>query len=74
MSAVNIQVQKLTVTDTRDITITDIIEDGIGGYVRSIRFLGEPLDASGNPTLMLEVQVRSANRTDILVDAPGTSY
>jgi hypothetical protein len=71
-SEVNLVGQTIEITDCEDIVITDIVEHGEGGYVRSIRFFGLPLGADG--PAVHEVIVRSATQSKIAVSSPERDF
>jgi hypothetical protein len=60
---------KLEITDVRDVQVTDVVDDGSGGFVRSLKFFGEP-NASAGPALILEVIIQSDAKTDLNVTTP----
>jgi hypothetical protein len=65
--------QKLSITAVKDIEVTGIVEDGADGWVRSVRFYGSP--ASGtNKTLILEVLLQSAEKTDLAITTPEIDF
>jgi hypothetical protein len=65
--------QKLSITAVKDIEVTGIVEDGAGGWVRSVRFYGSP--ASGaNKALVLEVLLQSMEKTDLAITTPEIDF
>jgi len=65
--------QKLRIDGIRDIEVTGIVEDGAGGWVRSVRFYGSP--ASGtNKALVLEVLLQSAEKSDLAITTPEIDF
>jgi hypothetical protein len=65
--------QKLSISNVKDIEVTGIVEDGVGGWVRSVRFYGSP--ASGtNKALILEVLLQSAEKTDLAITTPEIDF
>ena len=64
---------KLAITDVRDVQVTDVVEDGTGGFVRALRVFGEP-NASAGPALILEVQIQSGTKTDLDITTPTLSF
>ncbi|MCI5078705.1 hypothetical protein [Oricola sp.] len=72
-SAVNTITTKLEITQVRDVQVTDAVDDGEGGYIRAIRFLGEPSAAAG-AALILEVQIRSSTEADLDIITPALSF
>jgi hypothetical protein len=64
---------RLEITDVRDVQVTDIVDDGAGGFVRAVKFLGEPI-ASAGPALILEVRIRSGMRADLDITTPTLAF
>lgn len=65
--------QKLRIDGIRDIEVTGIVEDGVGGWIRSVRFYGSP--ASGtNKVLALEVLLQSAEKADLAITTPEIDF
>lgn len=64
---------KLAITDVRDVQVTDVVEDGTGGFVRALRIFGEP-NTSAGPALILEVQIQSGTKTDLDITTPTLSF
>lgn len=73
MSNISLQYQKLEITDARLITVSDLVQDTDGSWVRTIRFYGDPI-INGAPTGFTEIVTRSSNKDDLLVQAPGFKY
>jgi hypothetical protein len=73
MSSISILQQKLEVTDARLITVSDVVQDTDGSWVRSIRFYGDPV-VTGAPTAFVEIVSRSENKADLEIQAPGFKY
>ncbi len=73
MSSISLQYQKMEVADSRLITVSDLVQDTDGSWVRSIRIYGDPV-VNGAPTGFIEVVTRSANKDDLLIQAPGFKY
>ena len=65
--------QKLSITAVKDIEVTGIVEDGTGGWVRSVRFYGTPAEEA-NKVLVLEVLLQSATRTDLAITTPEIDF
>ncbi|BCM87752.1 MULTISPECIES: hypothetical protein [Methylobacterium] len=75
MTTVAIDIQKITIDGTRQIVVTDaVLDTETNQFVRAVRFLGEPYDSNGQPTLRLEVQLRSENRSDLNVTVPSSTF
>lgn len=72
-SAVNQISSKLEITDVRDVQVTDVVDDGSGGFVRSLKFFGEP-NASAGPALILEVLIQSDAKADLNITTPTLSF
>jgi hypothetical protein len=64
---------KLGITDVRDVQVSEIVDDGAGGFIRAIRVFGEP-SASAGPALILEVQIQSDTKTDLDITTPTLSF
>jgi hypothetical protein len=65
--------QKLSIAAIKDIEVTAIVEDGAGGWVRSVRFYGSP--ASGtNKVLVLEVLLQSTEKADLAITTPEIDF
>ena len=65
--------QKLSITAVKDIEVTGVVEDGAGGWIRSVRFYGAP--ASGtNKVLVLEVLLQSADKADLAITTPEIDF
>ena len=73
MSSINLQYQKVEVMDARLITVSDLVQDADGSWVRSIRFYGDPI-VNGAPSAFAEIVTRSDNKDDLLIQAPGFKY
>ena len=65
--------QKLSITAVKDIEVTGIVEDGTGGWVRSVRFYGTPAEEA-NKVLVFEVLLQSATRTDLAITTPEIDF
>ena len=65
--------QKLSITAVKDIEVTGIVEDGAGGWIRSVRFYGSPPSGT-NKVLVLEVLVQSAEKTDLSITTPEIDF
>jgi hypothetical protein len=73
MSAITTLSQKVNVEDARLITVSDLVQDTDGKWLRTIRFYGDPIN-NGAPTVMFEVQSRTANKDDLTIQAPGFKF
>lgn len=65
--------EKLSIDGVKDIQVTDIVDDGAGGWVRSVRFYGSP-PVGPNPVLVLEVLVQSATKSDLAITTPEIDF
>lgn len=65
--------QKLRVDGIKDIEVTDIVDDGAGGWVRSVRFYGTPVTGT-NKILVLEVLLQSLVKTDLSITTPEIDF
>ena len=69
--------ERIEVNDVKDIIVTEITDDGDGGWTRAIRFMGDSgLEEEGaNPTMVLEIIVRApADKEDIEVTTPELNF
>ncbi|MGJ4953042.1 hypothetical protein [Bradyrhizobium sp. HKCCYLS20291] len=73
MSAISTLHQKVNIEDARLITVSDLVQDTDGNWLRTIRFYGDPI-TNGAPTVMFEVQSRSARKDDLTIQAPGFKF
>ena len=65
--------QKLAIGGVKDIEVTEIVDDGSGGWIRTVRFFGTP--ASGtNKLLVLEVLLQSAEKADLAITTPEIDF
>jgi hypothetical protein len=65
--------QKLSIGGVKDIEVTGTVEDGAGGWVRSVRFYGTPVEGT-NKVLVLEVLLQSAEKTDLAITTPEIDF
>ena len=65
--------QKLSITAVKDIEVTGIVEDGTGGWVRSVRFYGTPAEEA-NKVLVLDVLLQSAEKADLAITTPEIDF
>jgi hypothetical protein len=65
--------QKLSITSVKDIEVTSVVEDGAGGWVRSVRFYGTLVDGT-NKVLVLEVLLQSAEKADLAITTPEIDF
>lgn len=65
--------QKLAIGGVKDIEVTGIVEDGAGGWVRSVRFYGTPASGS-NKLLVLEVLLQSLVKADLAITTPEIEF
>ena len=73
MSSISILHQKINLEDCRLVTVSDVVLDADGKYVRVVRFYGDPV-TNGAPTAFAEVTCRSATHTDLEIQAPGYKF
>jgi hypothetical protein len=73
MSTINIVHQKLDVADVRQITVSDLVQDTDGSWIRTVKFYGDPV-VNGAPTPFVEIVSRSANKSDLTIQAPGFKF
>lgn len=72
-SAVTQVSSKIEITDVRDVQVSDAVDDGAGGFVRSVKFFGEP-SASAGPALIFEVLIQSSGKADLNFTTPTLSF
>jgi hypothetical protein len=65
--------QKLAIGGVKDIEVTEIVEDGAGGWVRSVRFYGTP-ESGTNKLLVLEVLLQSLVKADLAITTPEIDF
>jgi hypothetical protein len=73
MSNISLRYQKVEVSDARLITVSDLVQDTDGSWVRTVRIYGDPI-VNGAPTGFIEVVTRSDNKEDLTIQAPGFKY
>lgn len=65
--------EKVSIGGVKDVEITEIVDDGAGGWVRSVRFYGTPAVGS-NKVLVLEVLLQSETKSDLAVTTPEIDF
>lgn len=65
--------QKLSIATVKDIEVTGIVEDGTGGWIRSVRFYGTATEEL-NKVLVLEVLLQSATKADLAITTPEIDF
>ncbi len=65
---------KIEITAVRDIEVSETVDDGEGGYIRSLKIFGEPAGSSSGGTLVFEVLVRSETETDLDIATPVLTF
>lgn len=65
--------QKLAIGGVKDIEVTEIVDDGSGGWIRSVRFYGTPA-AGTNKALVLEVLLQSLVKADLAITTPEIDF
>jgi hypothetical protein len=65
--------QKLSISGVKDIEVTGIVDDGAGGWVRSVRFYGAPSSGT-NKVLVLEVLLQSAEKAELAITTPEIDF
>lgn len=65
--------QKLSVDGVKDIEVTNIVDDGAGGWVRSVRFYGTPATGT-TKVLVLEVLLHSAVKSELAITTPEIDF
>ena len=65
--------QKIALDNVRDVQVSDAVSDGGGGYIRSVKFFGEPVTESA-PALVFEVLLSSDTKSDLDITTPELSF
>jgi hypothetical protein len=65
--------QKLRIDGIKDVEVTDIVDDGSGGWIRSIRFYGTPAEGV-NSVLVLEVLLQSPVKAELSITTPEIDF
>lgn len=65
--------QKIAIDKISDVQVSDAVDDGAGGFVRSVKFFGEPNSSAGD-TLVLDVRIHSETRSDLDITTPTLSF
>ena len=65
--------QKLSIAGVKDVEVTGIVEDGAGGWIRSVRFYGTPA-LGANKFLILEVLLQSGGKADLAITTPEIDF
>lgn len=65
--------QKLSISAVKDIEVTEIVDDGAGGWIRSVRFYGSPVTGT-DKALILEVLLQSAGKSDLAITTPEIDF
>ncbi|ARQ95355.1 hypothetical protein [Bradyrhizobium phage BDU-MI-1] len=73
MTTIALTHQKLQIEDARLITVSDLVQDGDGKWIRIVKFHGDPV-TNGAATPFAEIVVRSDNKTDLEIQAPGFKF
>ena len=64
---------RVEISHVRDVQVSQIVDDGSGGFVRALRIFGAPEGACG-PAPVLEVLIRSQTRGDLDITTPELSF
>ena len=73
MSSISLVHQKIQVEDVRLVTVSDLVRDEDGKWVRIVKFYGDPV-LNNAPTAFAEVAVRSDTRENLEIQAPGFKF
>jgi len=65
--------QRVMLTHITDVEVTEIVDDGAGGYVRAVKFFGQGA-VEGETPLVFEVVIQSENRTDLKITTPEMEF
>lgn len=72
-SQLTVTTQKVTITEVRDVTLSDIVADGSGGFVRTVIFHGNP--ASGDAAVpVLEVRIAAEASENLQITTPTLTF
>lgn len=66
--------ERLSINAVKDIEVTDIVDDGSGGWVRSVRFYGTPAISGANKVLILEVMLHSEVKSELSITTPEIDF
>lgn len=72
-STFTVVTQKIALDQVRDVHVSETVDDGAGGYVRSVKFFGEPVTESA-PALVFEVLLSSDTKSDLDITTPELSF
>jgi len=74
MSSIYLTSQSLDVVGVKQVTVSDLVLDtNSGEYVRKIKVYGDPV-VNGAPTSFVEIAVRSPDRANLEIQAPGFKF
>jgi hypothetical protein len=65
--------QRLSINGVKDIEVTEIVEDGFGGWTRAVRFYGTPAVGT-NKVLVLEVLLQSPVKSELAITTPEIDF
>lgn len=65
--------QTVKITGIRDITVTDTVDDGEGGYLRSIKVTADTSEA-GDPAQVFELLIGSDVEGDLDITTPALTF
>ena len=72
-SVVSTVYQRVLLTSIQDVEVTDIVDDGAGGFIRSLRFFGQGAVDAQTP-LVFEVVIQSEDRADLKITTPEIDF
>lgn len=72
-TAVSILSQRLMLASITDVVVTDIVDDGAGGFLRAIKLFGQGLVDTQKP-LVLEVVIQSEDRANLKLTTPEIDF
>jgi hypothetical protein len=72
MSTITTVLQRVDITDVRQIVVTEIVDDA-GAKLRLLRIFGDPV-VNGAPMLLFEVATRSASADDLKILTPAFDF
>lgn len=65
--------QKLLIENVKDVEVTEIVDDGNGGWTRAVRFYGTPRTGTSK-VLTLEVMLHSTVKAELAITTPEIDF
>jgi hypothetical protein len=73
VSSISLLHQKIQIDDVRLVTVSDLVQDAEGKWLRIVKFYGDPV-VSGAPTAFAEVTIRADVKDNLEIQAPGYKF